>query len=186
VLSQVAISAQKFHFGLNAAVTASQVDGDNLRGFNKIGYSAGLTGGYAFSPVSWMVVELQYTTFGSAHGNENSPIKLETDIRTINTLCAYSVRFGDAWDGVARFRAVAGPRFHAVQHAVLGNTNDRNQLKKTFFSLHLGCGMLLTENLLLDLGYQHVLGNILEADVPGIDRLRPFFLSLGLTCYLYR
>lgn len=106
--------AQKFHFGGNISLVASQVDGDNLRGFNKLGYSAGLLGGFALSEESWFVLELQYTTFGSNQRKERSPVRLETDFRSINVLLGYALRFGDAWDGSKKFRALGGLRLHSI------------------------------------------------------------------------
>lgn len=181
-----ASEAQTFHFGGNAALALSQVDGDNLKGFHKVGYSAGLIGGYSLSSASWIVVELQYTTFGSRHENEESPVRLETAFRTVNMLLGYSLRFGDAWDGVPRFRAIAGPRVHAVHQATLGAIDDREQVRSPFITLHLGVGMLATEDLLIDVRYNHTLGNILERQIPEIQKLTPYYLSIGLAWYLYR
>lgn len=177
---------QKFHFGGSIALVASQVDGDNLRGFNKLGYSAGLLGGYSFSPGSWLVVDLQYSTFGSNQRKEQSPIRLETDFRSINILCGYALRFGDAWDGSKKFRVMAGLRMHSVQKAVLGGDEDRTLVDRYFISLNLSLGLLMTENWLLDLSYNQGMSNILKNDIAEIDKLIPYYISLGVLYYLHK
>lgn len=133
-----------------------------------------------------MVVELQYTTFGSNHRNEDIAVRLETEFNTVNVMLGYSLRIGDAWDGVRRFRVMAGPRFHSVQKARLGSMTDKDQVKSSFLSLHIGAGMLLTENLLLDVRYNHALSDILEIEIPEIESLTPYYVALGVTYYLYR
>ncbi len=180
------LRGQKFHFGGVASVIASQVDGDNLRGFNKLGLSLGLLGGYSLSDAAWLDIELHYSTFGSARRNEDLGIQLETEIRTINILTAYSLSFGDSWDGIRRFRLLLGPRFHVVQSARIGSQGDQTDISRVLVSAHAGLGVFLTHNSILDLSYNQVLGNILKTEIREINRLDPYYLSLGISLYLHR
>jgi hypothetical protein len=176
--------AQQFHFGGGIGLVASQVDGDNLRGFNKLGYSAGIVGGFAIHPEHWIVVELQYATFGSNQRKETSAIKLETDLRSINVLCGYAIRFGDAWDGSKKFRAMPGLRLHALQKAVLGKEESLDLVDRYFVSLNLSFGLLLTDRWILDLTYNQGLSDILKEDREEISKLNPYYLTLGVVYYL--
>jgi hypothetical protein len=184
VLFAIAGNAQKFHFGLSTAVIASQVDGDNLRGFNKLGYNAGVLGGFSLDPTNAIAVELQYAVFGSNQSKETGVVRLETEIKTLNILCAYALRLGDSWDGVKKFRLLVGPRLHAIQSAKFGDSSDRDLWTRYFVSANVAFGVLLADRVILDLGYNHGLTNILRQDLNVVDKLNPYYLSLGLTWYL--
>jgi len=180
------LHAQRFHFGGSMAILASQVDGDNLKGFNKFGFNAGLLSGYSLNTSNWLVVELQYSTFGSKQRKEVSTMRLETEIRTLNVLCGYAVWFGDAWDGSKKFRLLIGPRMHAIQKASLGRNSERNVLDRYFISGNVSFGILLSESFVMDLSYNQGLSNILKAEYMGIESLNPYYLSFGITYYLYK
>ncbi len=180
------LHGQKFHFGGTVAVVASQVDGDNLRGFNKLGYSAGLLSGYSFNSSHWLMVELQYATFGSNQNNEDNATRLETEFKTINVMCGYVLRFGDAWDGTKKFRISVGPRIHAIQKSKLGRDDGHALLDRYILSAHASFGILLSDSFILDLSYNQGLSNILKTELMGIDKLKPYYLSLGVVYYLYK
>ena len=164
----------------------SQVDGDNLRGFNKIGFSIGLLSGYSLSDNSALVVDLQYATFGSAQSKEFGNPYLETEIQTINMLAGYSLRFGDSWDGSKKFRILIGPRLHAIQKSRLGRNHVSGGLDRYFVSANLGFGVYLSNSFVLDINYNHGLSNILKTPMESVEKLNPYYLSLGLTYYLYK
>ncbi len=177
---------QNFHFGVTAAAITSQVDGDNLRGFNKLGFNVGLLSGYSLSTRSALVVELQYATFGSGHGQEYGVATLETEIKTLNVFTGYILRFGDAWDGSKKFRLSIGPRIHAIQKAELGGKEGKGMLKRYFVSANVGVGAFLSEHLIVDLNFNHGLSNILKTEMEDFQSLQPYYLALGLTYYLYK
>jgi len=177
---------QKFHFGGSAAVITSQVDGDNLRGFNKLGFNVGLMSGYSLNANNALVVELQYATFGSAQSREYGVQHLETEIHTLNILLGYTLRFGDNWDGSKKFRLLVGPRIHAIQKSRLREKDGKGSLDRYFVSGHAGLGVLLSDSVILELSYNQGLSNILKTKMEGIEKLNPYYLSLGITYYLYK
>ena len=83
--------AQDFHFGVSAGVIFSQIDGDELSGFNKVGGEFGLLGGYSINDANWLVLNLQYSSFGSQRKDEDSGLSSEIGLRSINVLAAYSL-----------------------------------------------------------------------------------------------
>ena len=176
---------QRFHFGVDAAVVASQVDGDELSGFNKIGYQAGLVGGYSFSDAHWLVLELQYAEFGSRRRNEDIEMNLEMDLGSINVLAAYSLRFGDSWDGIRKFRVLVGPKFQRLLKVEGPNVNE-STLQRSFVSAHVGLSYVISESLLIDLSYTHAFGNLLLEPLRSTDSLVPYYLALGLNYYIFK
>lgn len=184
--STVRVSGQEFHFGGEASLLLAQVDGDNLRGFNKFGFGAGLFTGYTIAPNHGLLLELQYAEMGSRQRKEVSGVKLETDIQTLNILFAYTLRFGDTWDGKKKYRLVAGPRLHSIQKAKIGLHGDRSLLDRYFLAAHAGFGILLSESFVIELAYEQGLTNILKETYQTFDKLAPYSLSIGLVYYLYK
>ena len=177
--------AQKFHFGINAAGIASQVDGDELNGFNKFGFRAGLLGGYSFTDAHWLVVELQYAEYGSRKRNEDVEMNFEVDMGSINVLAAYSWRFGDSWDGYRKFRLLFGPQYNRILNGS-GPNITTDALRSGYISLHGAFSYVINEALLVDLSYTHSINNVLKEPMAMTDNLVPYYLSLGLNYYIFR
>lgn len=170
---------QQFQFGVSAGVVASQIDGDNLRGFHKVGYQAGLLGGYAVDARNWIVVELKQALYGSSRRQEQTT-HLEIDIRSIDVVLAYGRRFGDRWDGQQRFRVLAGPRLHRIIVAK-SETLNRTDLATFFLSAQITLSHLIGPATQLDLAYAHGLSDILDTELTGVGKLQPYFLSFGVS-----
>ena len=64
--------AQYFKGGIMAGITGSQMDGDNLDGFNKFGFSGGVFGSRSFNDLWGMQVELKFIMKGAAKPVTNS------------------------------------------------------------------------------------------------------------------
>ena len=179
-------TCQKFHFGGQVGLVSSQMDGDNLRGFNHLGYAVSALGGYAFDDTHWLVVELQRVTFGSSIKKETKSPRAEVDLTGYNVMAGYSVRFGDSWDGLYRFRAIVGPRFNSVTTAS-SPVIEEEAIQKTFVSVTAGLSYFMTPDLMMDLTYTHAIKNILN-DPPeglvGIDKLVPYYINFSVSYYL--
>ena len=112
-------AVSQFRFGVFAGPMFNQVNGDNLSGFNKVGVSFGLLGGYKLNPANSIVVDLGFNGLGSNRGTEKIPndinrILLETDLTTINILLGYQFRFGNRWDGKKYYTVKAGVNYHRI------------------------------------------------------------------------
>jgi hypothetical protein len=176
---------QGFHFGINGGVTTGQLDGDGLSGFNKVGYHAALVGGYSISDAHWITVELQNTSYGSRLKNEDVEMNLEADLNSVNVLLAYSLRFGDSWDGVRKFRFMVGPKFNSILKASGPNISE-DVLRNSFFAGQATFSYVPSDAVMIDLSYTHALQNILTEELPGTDSLVPYYLTLGLTFYFFK
>ncbi len=177
--------AQKFHFGINAGVTASQLDGDELSGFNKIGYHVALVGGYSIKDAHWITVELQNTAFGSKRKNEDVEMNLQADLNSVNVLLAYSLRFGDSWDGVRKFRFMVGPKFNSILKASGPNISE-DVIRNSFIAGQATFSYVPSKSFMIDLTYTHAFQNILTEELPTTDSLVPYYLTLGVTYYIFK
>lgn len=73
IFSSIFTSAQNFQSQLVAGINASQIDGDNLWGYNKPGFLLGAMVSYPFSDLFSAQSGLLYSQKGSRHG-ENDPL----------------------------------------------------------------------------------------------------------------
>ena len=186
-LGTTSLCGQRFQFGASGAALLSQVDGDHLRGFNKFGYSAGLVGGYSLNSSNWVVVQLQYSNFGSRQRDESDELKtVETNFNTINAFCGYALRFGDSWDGSRRFRLLVGPKIHSVQKAELDGKPSKSSVDRYFLSASASIGAFISRSMIVDLGYEQGLTTIVKDGIPGLPGLVPYYLSIGTTVYLFQ
>ena len=186
----LSVSAQnddtrKFHFGVSAGVIASQIDGDELNGFHKFGYQVGLMSGYSFNDAHWFVLDLQYGTYGSKKKDEDVERNLESDLKSINILLAYSLRFGDSWDGVRKFRFIVGPKIHRLIN-VDGPNISKDDLKNQFIAAHVGFSYVASSAILIDLTYTHSVMNLLKEPLMTTDTYVPYYLAIGVSYYVSR
>lgn len=193
--------AQKFELGIQSSFLISQVEGDRLSGFNKVGYSGGLLGGFGFNSGSKLVVGGFYSKLGSVRGGEQTNIRpenilVELNLSTANVLFAYSGNLGSTWSGNPRFRYLGGFRLNRLLSSSSKSHSsgiefenvrfDKEYLNNYFISLNLGLGFYLTPDLLFDITYQHSVQNILKDPKLNINKLAPFFLSFDLSYYLFK
>jgi hypothetical protein len=176
-------SERQFHFGASGGVIASQIDGDALNGFHKLGYQFGLLGGYSFNDAHWFVIELQYGAYGSKKKNEDVEENLEADLSSINVLVGYSLRFGDSWDGKRKFRLIVGPKFHRLIK-VEGPNIKKESLKSQFIAAHVGFSYAVTKSIFLDLTYTHSVMNLLNEPLTTTDTYVPYYLAFGVSYYV--
>lgn len=65
MLTQTATAQRRFGAALAVGLTASQIDGDNTAGYNKLGFSAGARGMARLGPRTELSVELLYSERGA-------------------------------------------------------------------------------------------------------------------------
>lgn len=190
---------QRFNLGFQSAVYFTQIEGDNLRGFNNLGYSVGWLGGYNFNANNELIFSGLYEKIGSnrngtkTSGLEHRPLA-EVDLQVVSIHLAFSKKFGDSWDGENRFRYTTGLKFNNLlkQNSKLyTGIFDYNpelideDFKKRYISLKLSVGLIIMKRSILDLTYEHSLQNILHSHIDSpISKLVPFYLGLSLSYYI--
>lgn len=192
--SNVLISQnQEFNFGFETHLNFYQIEGDGLRGFNKVSPGIGLIGGYNFSDRSTFVFNPHYDKIGSNLASESlsqirGSVFGESDISRIGLTVGYALRFGDTWTGNFPFKVLAGFKYNRIlsnKISLISNTIsvdevDKPTFKKTFGSLVFGFGRKLSQHIFLDLEYEHALKNILNENAY-FSRYLPFGISLRLS-----
>jgi len=196
VLGQVNKAEAQFTFGLKTGMVLSQVDGDNLVGFKKVGYDAGILGGYQLNFNHNFIVELSYSRLGSNRLSETVPNNkdkslFEVDLHTANAFLGYAYGFGDNWDGVNLYRFTGGLKFSRVlgSDVTIYNksriTQEEKSISANYITLRIGPGFLLRDNLYFDFFYEHALSNLSKnSDKTVITSLTPFTLNFILSYYL--
>lgn len=194
IFQQNNLSAQ-FTFGVKSGLVLSQVEGDNMVGFKKVGYDVGVLGGYAITEDHNLLIELSLSRLGSRKGSDPVPDNItkslwELDMNTINIFTAYTFRFGDNWDGVKDFKFTGGLKFNKIYSSDLqiynkrGLTSEEKTIDSNYISIKAGPGVLLTEHLALDFYYEHALANIVKNNNETQSRsLNPFTLNFILSYY---
>ena len=201
------LHSQGFQFGLKAGYLASQIDGDNLKGFDKSGIMLGALGGFAVNDRQWVVVECTYQSFGSSIKDENKSLTAAGmrdlyiwDMSSASVFLGFSQHLGQKPidEPSLKFRFIGGLRAHGivkkeveVRHPVgimADQTIEAADVKRFMVGLSLGAGVFIRPNLILDIAYDYSLSNLLIK--PELDDMRvlpdilPYYYSLGISYYL--
>ena len=190
---------QGFNFGIQTGINLSQIEGDNLRGFNKVGYNIGWLGGYSFNATNEIIVSGLYERLGSDRSGTrtsrfgNRPLA-EVNLQLASIFLAFSQKIGDSWDGSQKFRYVVGLKYNNIlsekSQLFYGDIDDNLQLtkedfKKHYISMKLGLGILIHKKTALDLYYEHALQNIIYSEnATPLNKLVPFSLGLSISYYI--
>jgi len=200
LLITTSIYSQKieFNLGLSAGFLSSQVEGDNLKGFNMSGFSLGLNGGFNINDNSEIVVATVFQKLGSARDGEpfqiNSGNRLtEIEMRQIGIEMGYAISFGANQNGVNQFRQLIAFKLNAIgkiDGKFFPNTNagpvlEKQDFGRYYLSSKLAFGMYITQKWSLDFNLEYGLQSIIDPrEEFGIERLVPFHYGLGLSYYL--
>ena len=88
--------SQEFRSGIIAGLCVSQVDGDNMSGYNRFGPQGGLFANYVFADKNAFQLELLYCMRGSATPSEKEPVVMgEIRSQYIDIALYYKYLFND-------------------------------------------------------------------------------------------
>lgn len=190
----------QFRFGVFGGPSLSQVDGDNLRGFRYLGVSTGLLGGYKLDNGNSIVVDLGYNSLGSKKGSESVPdeankILLKTNFQTINILLGYQFLFGDRWDGKKYYMLRGGLNFHRIfkkGNGIFSNsfgiTEDevsKEEINSQYFALNFSVGKILSDKVVIRLGVDYGLDNLLKTPQYNISSISPYQIFFNTSYYVF-
>jgi len=143
--------SQKFHGGLFAGISASQISGDQLSGFNKAGAYAGAFTNYFFREKS----DLQFEMYFIQKGSHKSQHPKSNDYTAYNLNLMYTeIALLYQWHFIKRFYFEAGPAFAVVlkraatekdQDGVISNS-QRPLFNQFDYSLIAGLGINLVKH----------------------------------------
>ena len=190
----------QFRFGVCAGPVFTQVNGDNLSGFNKVGISFGLLGGYKLNESNSIVIDLGYQRLGSNRGAEKIPsdlnrILLETELSTINILLGYQFHFGNRWDGKKFYTLKAGLNYHRIvkiSNAILTRNFSieeeaipEDQFSNQYLAVHVSLGRFLADRFAFSMGVDFGLSNLLIKPQYNIQNIAPYHLFGKFSYYIF-
>jgi len=95
ILGSVSVSAQRFNGGIQAGIAGSQVDGNQLSGYNKAGLFGGVFTSYSLAKSISLQLELNYIEKGSrenpTENNNFSEFKIKLNYIEIPLLFRYTL-----------------------------------------------------------------------------------------------
>ena len=160
---QEAPSQLRFHAGGVLGLIASQVDGDDFAGFNKLGVTGGFIAELPLSKYFFISTEILYSQKGSkSHTYPNIPLeyRLKLNYAEVPVLINFqnkpSFNFGA---GFSYNRLIKVREFvyglEQIPNSFDVSTSDFNQLKKNDFNLVVGGSYLFTKNFMVNVRYQY-------------------------------
>lgn len=187
------VVAQQSIFGLHAAlgVNASQIAGDQLAGFDKIGLHGGLRGTAELSEKVGLSIELLYSERGSRPDIFNDVADPDIDISLRYLEMPVYLTYADWYDeaqGYHKAYAAGGFSYSRLIEASTFdhfNTGDQDLdvLAKEFSSNDIswlvGFGFRLTNHFAVSMRYSRSITLLLNAEKKELNTnsLRPFFLT---------
>lgn len=138
-------SAQRFEGGLVGGFNLSQVDGDKLAGFNKIGINAGGKVATILSERWQLSLELLYTQQGASRTRTDDPASIYDKIRLNFVEAPVMINFKE-W----KFHVSAGVSYaRLINFEVIDFTgfdiSDQQNFNEDIFSLQLGATYYFNE-----------------------------------------
>lgn len=190
-------SAQRFGLGFTLGGNLSQIDGDQLFGYRKFGFQAGMIGTATLHDRSYISVEMLYSNRGSMAGNSERNIALQRlSLHYVEVPFLVHYKFAQDWDEEYRLDIHGGFSYSRLLDSQIDTPNQQdatnyNSLKANFnknnFSLLAGITFYLRPDLGLTLRQSYGLNKLDNtAGFPEeLDNLREYWLSLRLM-YLFK
>jgi len=183
---------QKFDFGLSSRMLVSQVDGDNLTGFRKLGYEVGVLGGYSFRDRSSLIVRQSFSNIGSKSSGitvDKDDYVIEFDLFIASLDLGYSFTLLSDWEEVSLLNLTTGIKFQRIisNNSILTYNSfredlpiDINNLKSWSQSVFIGISKRISKRFLANLEYNQGLTDLNNDEDLFSKKLKPYYFSFGL------
>lgn len=178
VLLSPPLKAQRFKAAALAGINLSQIDGDNLYGFNKLGVTAGGRLSYANSKSVDLALEMLYSQRGSAvrvfNNNPGDKISLNyLELPLVVSLRDWYVTSGDYY----KVRVDGGFSYAYLFGADASGFNE-DYFRKHDVSWLLGAGIRFTKFWGLSLRYTSSFYNMYKDPSSPASSLKGYFITL--------
>ena len=189
---------QRFGAGFTLGLNASQLDGDDHKGYSKIGIKGGLVGITRISPRLDIQLELLYSQRGAKpSANTNSTTRSpEISLNYAETPVMISFKTLGGWDGTYRLKILTGFSYaRLIGSKVEKDVNSspsaeilEEAFKKNDISWKVGASIMVTPQLML--GVRHTISLMPLLDLedippPGISNLSGYYLSFQATALIF-
>ena len=178
-----------FTAGIIAGLNASQIDGDALAGFNKVGLSVGLRGGFPLSDKFDMNVEFLYSERGSRPDLFNPLLDPDINISLKYAEIPVYVQLSD-WlmddyykvkvhAGLSYGRLISATSFDQYDIDLIDLEDVADQFNQNDFSWIIGGSYFFSRKLGITLRYTRYINSLLNPQKIGINapKLKSYFFT---------
>lgn len=191
-LSSVVVSGQTFKGGIVLGLNGSQLNGDNVAGYNKWGLRGGVSVGVDVSKILNVTVEMLFSQRGSSEKFTMNPVKVKNgiglnyiELPILLKISDYYIEKGD----YHRFFAEIGiSNGLLVQSTIDGSdlvSEVEDQFSRYSISGIVGLGSFVTKNIGLGIRYVHSFNDLYrQKDPPPMDvftYLKGYYFSVYTT-----
>ena len=150
--AQNSLHAQYFSGGILVGVTASQIDGDQMVGYDKLGFSGGIFVRYQFTEKIALESELKYIMKGAARNDSLAQNSYKLSLNYFEIPVLFNYRFAKRFEGEVGFATALLAK--ATQILPEGDFSYAG-VDNLDFSYVLGINYLVTKKLRLNLKFSH-------------------------------
>lgn len=185
----VTAQTRRFHAGLIAGLNASQVDGDQLAGFNRLGITAGIRGSAVLSDKFDLNIEMLYSQRGSRPDLFNPLLDPDINISLQYAEIPVYIGFYD-WkvEDYYKVKVHAGLSYGRLVSASTLGANvddlvDQEDLSELFnkndLSWIIGGSIFFSPNIGLTIRYTRFVNKLFDPSKAGVNgpALRSYFLT---------
>lgn len=180
------LNAQKFEGAAFLGFNASQIDGDKLAGYNKIGINAGLNISYNLSDPWQLNIDFGYSQRGSRTGllsNEGEyPRKLTLNYIELPIYISYQDWFieDDDYYKIQGYTGISLGRLFSVKNQLGEDDYDQDNFLKNDIGLILGMKYFFNKKWGFNARYTRSIVRMYKDPVDGSKSLLGYFLNFGL------
>lgn len=176
ITSSVQVQAQRFEGGLVAGFNLSQLDGDKLAGFNKIGVTAGAKVGTILSDRWQLSLELLFSQQGASRTRTDDPASIYDKIRLNFVEVPVMINFKE-W----KFHVSGGVSYNRlISSEVIDFTGiditDQEVFNEDIFALVLGAIYYFNENTGFEIRWNRALNDLQAREGAGM------FIGRTISC----
>lgn len=157
------VFSQEFKGGAFLGLTLSQVDGDDMAGYNKIGANGGFFVNRMISRESALQAELFYSMKGSSvKSSKNTNFQTEISASYVDLSLYYKYFFTEQFAGKI---GLTPSVLVSHKETLMGNENNTNEFRKFTTQFSVGAEYFLTENWFASLTFNYSLISLRKGDV---------------------
>ncbi len=185
IISTLQVDAQRFKAGFNLGINASQVDGDDLNGYNKIGLNAGANVSYS---IIGTLFELNVEFLFSQRGSQSLLIPYQYEPLRYLTINYVELPFyvalkpSENKKGFSNFHLYGGfsvARIVSVSNKLDDPEVNEKKFNKNDYSYLMGVKYFFTKNIGLNFRFTNSITDIYTHPENKAKNVKGYYFSLG-------